>query len=158
MWFYIWWANIFVISMDSIFCTGIVFQPLLNSKLGSDQSTHSILSYILGKNIVMRIKIWVWEYPIRTKHLKMSTLVHSSQPSVPWKSDRRVLWTWGTRHGSRSRQWTLIRILSLWVMIVKSLSHEVSFFLPFYSHLFSFSLSWSTIMFYSIYSKRLKIR
>ena len=31
------------------------FQLLLNSKFGSDQSTHSILSYIIGKSIVMRI-------------------------------------------------------------------------------------------------------
>ena len=33
----------------------MVFQLLLNSKFGSDQSTHSILTYIIEKSIVMRI-------------------------------------------------------------------------------------------------------
>ena len=37
------------------FTLNCFFQVLLNSKLGSDQSTHSILSYIIGKSIVMRI-------------------------------------------------------------------------------------------------------
>ena len=47
----------FELNKAKIELTKVFFQLLFNSKLGSDQSTHSILSYIIGKSIVMRIKI-----------------------------------------------------------------------------------------------------
>ena len=63
--FYIRQVINIVISIKSIFYTWMLFQLLLNSKFGSDHSRHSILSYIIEKSIVMRIKIFLWEYPIR---------------------------------------------------------------------------------------------
>ena len=47
--------------MKSILYTWMFFQLLLNSKFGSDQSTQGILSYIIGKSIVMRILLELWE-------------------------------------------------------------------------------------------------
>ena len=43
--------------MNSIFYTDFFRQLLLNWKWGSDQSTRSIFSYIIGKKILMHIEI-----------------------------------------------------------------------------------------------------
>ena len=45
----------FELNMTKIELTKVFFQLLFNSNFGSDQSTHNILSYIIGKSIAMRI-------------------------------------------------------------------------------------------------------
>ena len=88
----------------------LIKNPNLNSKLGSDQSTQSILSYIIGKSIEMHILFWVRE-PVSLISIRLTQTLQAN--------------TWRMNHPQINNFWANLLIFIHGLHLCKVTIHKL---------------------------------